>query len=115
MDVMVGGIKVGEEIMAQPAIRKLIRAAYRPDKPLRTTADYEEYVKRNTQGALHYSGACKMGTDEMSVVDPQLRVHGIDGLRVADSSIMPNVISGNLNAPTIMIGERAADFIRGNR
>ena len=61
------------------------------------------------------SGACKMGTDEMAVVDPQLRVHGIDGLRVADTSVMPFVTSSNLNAPAIMIGERAADFLKGNR
>ena len=71
-------------------------------------------MRANTMGALHPCGACKMGLDEMAVVDPQLRVRGIDGLRVADTSIMPSIPSGNLNAPAIMIGERAAAFIRGN-
>jgi choline dehydrogenase-like flavoprotein len=56
-----------------------------------------------------------MGQDAMAVVDPQLRVRGVDGLRVADSAIMPKLVSGNTNAPSIMIGERASDFIRGNR
>ncbi|MCS0502833.1 GMC family oxidoreductase [Ancylobacter mangrovi] len=115
VEVLIEGVKKGEEIMSKPSIAKYIKASHKPSGPLRTHADYDEYVRRETQGALHLSGACKMGTDTMAVVDPQLRVHGVDGLRVADSSIMPFVVSGNLNGPTIMIGERAADFIRGNR
>ena len=59
------------------------------------------------------SGTCKMGTDEAAVVDPQLRVHGIEGLRVADASVMPTVTTGNTNAPSIMIGERVAEFVAG--
>ena len=61
----------------------------------------------------HQAGTCKMGIDAMSVVDPQLRVYGVEGLRVADASIMPAVISGNTNAASIMIGEKAADLVRG--
>ncbi|MBV9220167.1 MAG: alanine-phosphoribitol ligase, partial [Methylobacteriaceae bacterium] len=67
------------------------------------------------RSAYHPVGTCKMGTDERAVVDPQLRVRGIDRLRVCDSSVMPSLISSNTNAASIMIGERAADLIKGNR
>ncbi|HEY0292628.1 MAG TPA: GMC family oxidoreductase N-terminal domain-containing protein [Hansschlegelia sp.] len=115
VDVLIEGVKVGEDIMSRPSISKYIKSIHQPNKPLKTRAEYDEFVRRFTQGALHLSGACRMGSDEMAVVDPQLRVRGLEGLRVADSSIMPYVVSGNLNGPSIMIGERASDFIRGNR
>jgi choline dehydrogenase len=69
------------------------------------------YVRETAITYHHQVGTCKMGTDAASVVDPRLRVHGIDGLRVADASIMPAVTTGNTNAPSIMIGERAAEFL----
>ncbi|QJP14230.1 NAD(P)-binding protein [Starkeya sp. ORNL1] len=115
MDCLIEGVKVAQEIMAKPAIKAFIAREHLPGRPLSTRADYEAFVRKEAQGAIHPCGACRMGTDDMAVVDPQLRVHGIDGLRVADTSIMPNLISGNTNAPAIMIGERVADFIRGNR
>lgn len=115
VDRLIDGVKLGEEIMSQPAMQKFISHTHQPAKPLKTHAEYEAFVRKHTQGAYHLCGACRMGTNDMAVVDPQLRVRGLDGLRVADSSVMPNVVSGNLNAPTIMIGERAADFIKGNR
>ena len=115
VDRMIDGVRIGQEIMAQPSMAKFIRAAHLPASPLKTRAEYDAFVRKNTQGAYHLSGACRMGSDDMAVVDPQLRVHGVDSLRVADSSIMPYVVSGNLNASTIMIGERAATFVRGNR
>ena len=111
---MIDGIKIGQEIMAQPALQKYLANVHLPNKTMTTRAEFESHVRQYTQGSYHLSGACKMGKDEMAVVDPQLRVHGIDGLRVADTSVMPSVTSGNLNAPAIMIGERAADFIKGN-
>lgn len=115
VDRIVDGIQLGQEIMAQPSMQKFVSEAHLPKKPLTTRAELEAFARKYTQGAYHLSGACKMGTDEMAVVDPQLRVHGIDGLRVADTSVMPFVTSSNLNAPAIMIGERAADFLKGNR
>jgi choline dehydrogenase len=73
------------------------------------------YIRETCETYHHQAGTCKMGVDAESVVDPELRVYGLEGLRVADASIMPNVISGNTNAPSIMIGEKAADLIRGTR
>lgn len=115
VDCLAEGVRIAQEILQQKSISKFIDRPYRPGKILKTKEERIQLVKETGQGALHPSGACRMGTDDMAVVDLQLRVRGIDGLRVADSSIMPRVVSGNLNAPTIMIGERAADFIRGNK
>ena len=73
------------------------------------------YVRERARSGYHPVGSCKIGSDDMAVVDSQLRVRGVDGLRVADSSNMPRLVSGNTNAPSIMIGENASDLIRGNR
>jgi choline dehydrogenase len=84
-----------------------------PGPNVRSAAEVRDYVRRTAITYHHQVGTCKMGVDADAVVDPHLRVHGIDGLRVADASVMPAVTSGNTNAPTLMIGERAADFITG--
>jgi choline dehydrogenase len=115
MDRTVDCVKVGQEIMSQPSIAKFVVNEFLPGPNCRTKADYEAYCRDRARSGYHPVGTCKMGTDEMAVVDPQLRVRGLDGLRVADSSIMPRLVSGNTNAPSIMIGERASDFIRGNK
>ncbi len=109
------GVRIAQALMRQPAIARHIRCEHVPGRPLASQREREAFVKQKAQGAIHPVGTCKMGTDRMAVVDPQLRVHGIDGLRVADTSIMPAIPSGNLNAPAIMVGERVASFIRGNR
>jgi len=70
------------------------------------------FARQRGGTVFHPTSTCKMGVDAMAVVDPELRVHGVEGLRVADASVMPTVVSGNTNAATIMIGERAADFAR---
>jgi choline dehydrogenase len=78
---------------------------------VRSAAEVRDYVRRTAVSYHHQVGTCRMGVDAGAVVDPRLRVRGVDGLRVADASVMPAVISGNTNAPTLMIGERAADFV----
>ncbi|MGH3589075.1 MAG: GMC oxidoreductase, partial [Pseudonocardia sp.] len=76
-----------------------------------STADLHSYIRRSVVTYHHQAGTCKMGLDDAAVVDPELRVHGVQGLRVADASVMPAVPTGNTNAPAIMIAERAADLI----
>jgi len=73
-----------------------------------------EELRNRTDGIYHPVGTCKMGIDAMAVVDPQLRVHGVSGLRIVDASIMPTLIGGNTSAPVMMIGEKAADMIRSD-
>lgn len=102
-----------QEIMRQPAIRQYIARQHFPEREMLDRREIAAFLRKHTHAALHPAGTCRMGRDELSVVDPQLRVRGIEGLRVADASVMPNVISGNINAPCIMIGEKASDLIRG--
>ena len=84
-----------------------------PGPAIADDAALEDFIRERVATTYHPVGTCKMGpaSDPMSVVDPQLRVHGLQGLRVADASIMPNLIGGNTSAPSMMIGERAAHFI----
>ena len=84
-----------------------------PGPGVASDAEIDDYARAVAASAYHPCGTCKMGTDEDSVVDPKTRVHGLEGLRVADASIMPSIVSGNTNAASMMIGERAADLILG--
>jgi len=77
-----------------------------------TDAEWEQHIRSRADTVYHPVGTCKMGIDDMAVVDPELRVHGLEGLRVADASVMPTVTSGNTNAPSIMIGEKCAGMIK---
>ena len=106
-------VRLTREIFAQPAFDPYRGAELSPGEAVRTDEEIDDFVRATAQTAFHPAGSCKMGTDAMAVVDPCNRVHGIDGLRVVDSSVMPTVVSGNLNAPTVMIAEKAADAIRG--
>jgi choline dehydrogenase-like flavoprotein len=83
-----------------------------PQKPLTSDADIEEYLRNYGAGAYHPVGTCKMGDDDMAVVDQRLMIHGLQGIRVIDASIMPTLVSGNTNAATIMIAEKASDMIK---
>lgn len=105
------GIKFGRELFAQRAFDEYRGEEFAPGKDVRSDAEIDAYLRREVTSNYHLSGTCKMGIDDEAVVDPQLRVRGIDALRVADASIMPFVVSGNTNAPTIMIGEKGADLI----
>ena len=108
------GVKLSIEMFNQPSLQKYIRQIRFPDSSVKTQKDFEDYARQYGRTSYHPTCTCKMGTDDMSVVDPTLRVHGLQGLRICDSSIMPSLVGSNTNAPTIMIGEKASDLIRGN-
>ena len=107
------GFKLAREIMAQEAFRPFILCERHPGPDVRSDADIAAYARRVGKTDFHPVGTCKMGQDEMAVVDPALKVRGLDGLRVIDSSVMPLLTTGNTNAPTIMVAEKGADHVRG--
>lgn len=109
--VAVNGIKVARGIASAPALKPHIICERVPGSDFQSDAELLEAARKFSQTIYHPVGTCKMGRDDTAVVDDRLRVHGIQGLRVADASIMPEIISGNTHAPTIMIGEKAADMI----
>ena len=105
-------IRITREIMAQPALDEYRGREISPGPEVQTDEQLDAFVREHAETAFHPSCSCKMGEDEMAVVDGQGRVHGMEGLRVVDASIMPLIITGNLNATTIMIAEKIADRIR---
>lgn len=110
---MRAGVKLTREIMTQKAFDPFRGAELAPGPGSSSDADIDAFVRQKAESAYHPSCSCRMGTDDMAVVDGAARVHGVEGLRVVDASIMPDVISGNLNVPTIMMAEKLADAIRG--
>jgi choline dehydrogenase len=111
LETMRDGVRIGREIFAQKAFDPYRGSEYAPGAEAKTDAEIESFVRKNVDSNYHLSGTCKMGIDELAVVDPELKVRGIDGLRVIDASVMPTVVSGNTNAATIMIAEKGADYI----
>jgi choline dehydrogenase len=105
-------IRVTREIIAQPALDRYRGRELNPGAQLKSDAELDAFVRARAETAFHPSCSCAMGYDDMAVVDAEGRVHGIDGLRVVDASIMPRITTGNLNAPTIMLAEKIADRIR---
>ena len=108
---LVTAMKMSREIGDSGALKDWRAREIAPGPDVRTDEEIAEYAMRNLITYHHQVGTCKMGIDTMAVTTPDLRVHGVEGLRVADASVMPAVTSGNTNAPTIMIGERCADFL----
>lgn len=106
-------IRITREIMAQPALDPYRGEEISPGKHVQSDDELDAFVRERAETAFHPCGSCKMGYDEMAVVDGAGRVHGLENLRVIDASIMPLIITGNLNATTIMIAEKMADKIRG--
>ncbi len=110
-DLLLKGTRIMRDILQAPALAKF-RARELYTEGVTGTSDLMHHIRARADTVYHPVGTCKMGTGAMAVVDPQLRVRGVEGLRVADASVMPNIIGGNTNAPTIMIAEKAADMIR---
>ena len=106
-------VRLTREIIAQPAFDDFRDGEIQPGEHIQTDEEIDAFVREAVESAYHPSCSCKMGEDEMAVVDSQTNVHGIEGLRVVDSSIFPTIPNGNLNAPTIMVAEKAADMILG--
>jgi choline dehydrogenase len=108
-------IRLTREIFAQPALARHVAREMQPGPHAQTDAEIDAFVRDHAESAYHPCGTARMGApdDPMAVVDPECRVIGVAGLRVADSSIFPLIPNGNLNAPSIMVGEKAADHILG--
>ncbi len=112
MERMIRGFKLVRQILGRSALTQFGGRELAASASAQTDAQIEQFIRNYADTIYHPVGTCRMGHDEMAVVDAQLRVHGLQGLRVVDASIMPRVISGNTNAPVIMIAEKAADMIR---
>jgi choline dehydrogenase len=109
---LVAGIKLMRQLISNTAFDEFRGEEVAPSAQVQSDAAIEAYIRAYCNSAYHFVGTCKMGTDSMAVVDPELRVHGVEGLRVVDASIMPTLITGHTNAAAIMVGEKAADLIK---
>lgn len=113
LDTMVRAVKFGRQIMGNPAFDPYRGEELKPGKDVQTDEQYAQYVRDNSATVYHPVGTCAMGVGEDAVVDPELRVKGLQVLRVVDASVMPRLVGGNTNAPTMMIAEKASDIILG--
>src|SRR5260370_17564168 len=109
---MVGGMRYARRLFAAPALQRFVREEILPGAQVQTEDELLDYARRNGGTCYHASCTCLMGSHPMSVVDSELRVHGVDGPRVIDPSVMPAVPSTNTNAPTIMTAEKSAAIIK---
>ncbi len=113
LDTLVRGFQLVRKLAASRSFARHLKGELVPGPQVSSRGQIEAWIRANLGTVFHPVGTCKMGHDQLAVVDDQLRVHGLQGLRVADASIMPTLITGNTNAPAIMIGEKAADLILG--
>jgi len=110
----VAGLRLARRLAATGALRRFpLRAEILPGPDVASDEEVTRYLRATAETCYHPAGTCKMGIDAMAVVDPELRVYGVEGLRVADASIMPDNVNGNTMAPALAIAEKAADLIRG--
>jgi choline dehydrogenase len=112
LERMVQGVSLARDIFATTAFSGWVKQELLPGPDVQTDAELRAFVRGRVDSYHHQVGSCRMGLDELAVVDPHLRVYGVEGLRVADASVMPTVTSGNCHTGVLMIGERAADFIK---
>ena len=108
---MVAALRLAREVSCAPALAPFVARETRPGLDIQADHELLQYIRSSGQTSFHPVGTCRMGVDAMAVVDPRLRVHGIDRLRVVDSSVMPTLPASNTNAASIMIGEKAADLM----
>ncbi|AJG22326.1 GMC family oxidoreductase [Cupriavidus basilensis] len=111
MRVMVATLEWTRRLAATAPLADMVVREYLPGENVRSASEVVEFIRRSSQTLFHPAGTCKMGSDSLAVVDERLRVRGIENLRVVDASVMPTIVSGNTNAPTIMIAEKASDMI----
>ena len=112
--VLLEAMKIARRIVARPPFADLVVREFMPGTDVQSDDQLMDFARNNGTTIFHPCGTCKMGTDPLAVVDPRLKVQGLDGLRVVDASVMPTLVSGNTNAPTIMIAEKAADMVRAD-
>jgi choline dehydrogenase-like flavoprotein len=113
LEAMLKGLKLARRILAAPAFDKWRGRELTPGPGVQSDDQLRQFIRESSATVFHPVGTCSMGNDAAAVVDPQLRVRGVQGLRVVDASIMPVIVGGNTNAPVIMIAEKAADMILG--
>ena len=114
IETLILGSRFFRTVFETEPIAGYIVGEHLPGKDVQSDDEWTDYIRAHAMGVYHPAGTCKMGHDPMAVVDDGLKVHGLDGLYVADASIMPTVVSANLNATCIMIGERAAEMVRAS-
>jgi choline dehydrogenase-like flavoprotein len=112
-DPLVRGLKLARRVFAAPAFARYHATEFLPGTSVQSDDEWKDYIRATAATVHHLAGTCRMGAGDSAVVTPELKVRGIEGLRVADASIFPKLMGGNTNAPVVMVAEKAADMILG--